>query len=404
MKAWNLFVTFLACLVLLVGTFHTGVAQEGGPESNIQMGDAKTIAPGAIGVQGRLTNAAGVPLNGTYSFTLSLYETVDAVDSLCYDNVDITVTDGLFSGYMDYCWDNLTGQKVWLGIKVEGDPELTPRQVIYPVPYAITLVPRAQMIATTDRVLTLSTSHATGTTLMVDESATSGVNYAVSASSHSASGFAGYFYNYSSGTAVAGISVGGPGVTANSLGTALVATSATGSSVSLEGTGKLTSTAESSIWISGNDARPYGAGDTTTVNSDSIGGAYIRKGAAAGTKNIVLPITIPGPLYGQNVKVTGLDIYWQGSTEFDAIMVVLMRRQTGVCPSCYVTIIDSRPAGGLICDASNHSTGCVSHYDLASNNILTSTSGILYLTLELAFNSDTSWIDLGGIRLTLEHK
>ena len=403
MKAWNLVVTVLACLILLVGNFNPGVAQEGTPEDTLQVADPKAIAPGAIGVQGRLTNAAGVPLNGIYTFTLSLYETVDAVSSLCYDVVDMTVTNGLFSGYIDHCYDHISGQKLWLGISVEGDPEMTPRQVIFPVPYALTLVPRAQVIATTDRVLTLSTSHTTGTTLSVEETAASGVNYAISAVSHSPGGVAGYFYNYSSGTALAATSVGGPAVTANSLGTSMIATSATGSSISLEGTGKLTSTAKSSIWISGNDVRPYLQTESTNISLDSIGGAFIRRGATAGNKNVMLPITIPGPLYGQDVKVTGMDIYWQADTDFDAIMVVLMRRQTGACPTCYVNILDSRPVGGIGCENSANPNGCVTHYNLTSNNIISDSSGILYLTLELAFNSDTSWIDLGGIRLTLEH-
>jgi len=404
MKAWNLVVTVLACLILLVGNFNPGVAQDGTIGDTLQVDDPKTIAPGAIGVQGRLTNAAGVPLSGEYSIDFSLYETEDAVTALCADANLVTVVDGLFSSYIDYCYDDITGQKLWLGIQVEGDPEMTPRQVIFPVPYALTLVPRAQVIATTDRVLTLSTSHTTGTTLMVDETAASGVNYAISAASHSPDGFAGYFYNYSSGTAVAGFSIGGPAVTANSLGTSMIATSATGSSISLEGTGKLTSTAKSSIWISGNDVRPYLSTDTTTIGLDSVGGAFIRRGATAGNKNVMLPITIPGPLYGQDVKVTGMDIYWQADTDFDAIMVVLMRRQTGACPTCYVNILDSRPVGGIGCENSANPNGCVTHYNLTSNNIISDNSGILYLTLELAFNSDTSWIDLGGIRLTLEHQ
>jgi hypothetical protein len=184
----------------------------------------------------------------------------------------------------------------------------------------------------------------------------------------------------------------------------MIATSATGSSISLEGTGVLTSTAESSIWISGNDVRPYGSTDTTLIAADSIGGAFIRRNAASGTRNVVLPITLPGPLYGQDVTLTGLDIYWQADTDFDAIMVVLMRRQNGgTCPTCYLNILDSRPAGGISCENSVHPNGCVSHYDLTNYNVITDSSGILYLTLELAFNSDTSWIDLGGIRLTLQH-
>ena len=54
MKTWNLVVTVLACLILLVGNFNSGVAQEGDTQDTLQVEDSKTIAPGAIGVQGRL--------------------------------------------------------------------------------------------------------------------------------------------------------------------------------------------------------------------------------------------------------------------------------------------------------------------------------------------------------------
>ena len=40
---------------------------------------------------------------------------------------------------------------------------------------------------------------------------------------------------------------------------------------------------------------------------------------------------------------------------------------------------------------------------LTSNNVLTADSGILYLTLELAFSGSTTWVEIGGVRLTLEH-
>ena len=43
------------------------------------------------------------------------------------------------------------------------------------------------------------------------------------------------------------------------------------------------------------------------------------------------------------------------------------------------------------------------HYDPTSNNVLTADSGILYLTLELAFSGSTTWVEIGGVRLTLEH-
>ena len=123
--------------------------------------------------------------------------------------------------------------------------------------------------------------------------------------------------------------------------------------------------------------------------------------SSAGDKNVVLPITVPGELYGQDVRVTGLDIYWVGETSFDAISVVLMRRQVGVCPTCYVAILND--GVDHTCDISNNATGCTQSYTLSANNTLSSASGVLYLTLQLAFNSTTSYIELGGVRLTLEH-
>lgn len=120
----------------------------------------------------------------------------------------------------------------------------------------------------------------------------------------------------------------------------------------------------------------------------------------------MLPITVPGPLYGQDVTISDLDIYWKGETEFDAISAVIMRRQTGVCSSasCYDDIIFDVGGAGFTCqDGVVPEEGCTVHYDATSNNVLTTDSGILYLTLGLNFNSDTSWINIGGVRLTLEH-
>jgi hypothetical protein len=176
--------------------------------------------------------------------------------------------------------------------------------------------------------------------------------------------------------------------------------SATGVALALEGTGRLTSTAKSYVWISGSDVRAYNQADTTVINMDSIGGAKITSGSA-GDKNVVLPITVPGELYGQDVRVTGVDIYWVGETSFDAISVVLMRRQVGVCPTCYVNLVND--GVDHVCDISNNATGCTQSYTISTNNTLSASSGVLYLTLQLAFNSTSSYIELGGVRLTLEH-
>jgi hypothetical protein len=103
------------------------------------------------------------------------------------------------------------------------------------------------------------------------------------------------------------------------------------------------------------------------------------------------------------VRITDLDLYWVGATQFDVISAVLMRRQTGVCPtaSCYVNILfDSTDH---VCEVATDPTGCTLHYDLTTNNVVSSSAGVIYLTIELGFNGPASPIDFGGARLTLEY-
>jgi hypothetical protein len=377
---------------------------------------AQTIAPGAIPVQGRLTDANGVALNGVYTTTFRLYDAADAVIAICADERPVTVVNGLFSDYIDHCYDDIVGQKLWLGVQVLSDAEMLPRQVILTVPYALSLVPGAVISHSSGTILTLHSTDSNGEGLQTDVTGTtgkaleaiskagSGENYGVYATNNSPAGYAGYFYNGSSGTGVWAMSLAGTALQANSLGTAIRATSGTGAALAAEGTGRITSTAKSYVWISGNGVHTYSMSDTTRIDLDSIGGAKVYRNGGSGTRNVMLPITIMGPLYGQDVRITALDIYWAGDTEFDGITAVLLRRQTGVCPTCYASIIFDNPIVGLTCEDAANLTGCTRHYDTTTNNVLTSGSGVLYLTLEMTFNSNTSWIEIGGVRLTLEHK
>ena len=157
MKAKWIFVMLLVAALLLPLSGWTQA--QGVPPS----GDAPAapeavgaIAPGAIPIQGKLTDASGRALpDGNYQVTFRLYETETGGTALCADSNTVAVQDGLFSSYVDYCYNHLHGQKVWLAVEVEGDGEMTPRQPIYAVPYALSLVPGAVISYTTDRVLTV---------------------------------------------------------------------------------------------------------------------------------------------------------------------------------------------------------------------------------------------------------
>ena len=207
-------VTLAALLTLAIFTQLTQ-AQGPGPEpaaATAPQGVA-AIAPGAIPIQGRLTNAAGSSLNGAYTITFSLYDTMTGTTALCGDTRVVTVTNGLFSDYMDGCYNDITGQRLWLGVKVESDSEMTPRQLVMPVPYAITLVPKAEIsgtVGSNDAILDIDNYGTNGKGLRAEAQATTGVNYGVVGAAKSPDGYGGYFYNTGNGIGLYG--QGTPGV------------------------------------------------------------------------------------------------------------------------------------------------------------------------------------------------
>ena len=340
-----------------------------------------------IPIQGRLTDQNGTPLNGSYQITFRLYDVFVNGSPLCEDVQDVSVENGLFLEYINMLnCDAIDGRQLYLGIQVESDHEMIARSFIDNVPYAWSLRPGAVISGTVGpgAILHIENWDPNGRGLRAYVMSPTGTNYAVIGGSVSPNAYGGYFYN-------------------NSGGIGLYSSSTSGTAIIAAGTGIIKSSANSYVWVSGNGLHKYLGTDTTIIDLDSIGGAKIKRGGPSGTRNVMLPITITGPLYGQPVKLTGLDIYFQTDSDLDVITAVLLRRQTGVCStsSCYVNILYNTSDYG--CEDSAFPTGCTQHFDLTTNNIITDGSGIVYLTIELAFSGDTTWIDIGGIRLTLEH-
>jgi hypothetical protein len=96
-----------------------------------------------VPIQGRLTDTGGNALNGNYSITANIYDAASGGTVICSYSGTASVTNGLFVVNM-LCYNQMiTGQSLYLGVKVGSDAEMTPRQPIYPVPYAITVAPGA---------------------------------------------------------------------------------------------------------------------------------------------------------------------------------------------------------------------------------------------------------------------
>lgn len=354
-----------------------GRAQAPEPPRGLQSPELPQVTSNFIPVQGRLTDASGIPLDGDYQLTFRLYDTSSSVTALCEDTRVATVEQGLFQTYMLATGCSIDGRQLYLGIEVGEDGEMSPRRYIDNVPYAWSLRPGALISGTlgNNAIVDIENWGIEGRGLRAYAMAESGENYGVVGASRSPDGFGGYFYN----------------------------NSADGAALKAGGTGIIQSVAPSYLWISGNGVRPYNQNDSTIIDMNNHGGADIRRGATIGSKNVMLPITIPGTLYGQEAKITALDLYWSGETQFDAITAILLRRQTGVCTEseCFESLLHD--SATHTCDNDVEPTGCTLHFDLNTNNVLSANSGVLYLTIELAFNGEASPIDFGGARLTLEY-
>jgi hypothetical protein len=96
--------------------------------------------------QGTLTDSSGNPLTGTYTMTFRWYDVASGGTAIGTEIQDVPVKNGLFTTTLQTSSQYVDGTAYWLGIKVGADPEMTPRQEIRPVPYALSLRPGARII------------------------------------------------------------------------------------------------------------------------------------------------------------------------------------------------------------------------------------------------------------------
>jgi len=394
----SLTVSVAAALVMLA--LAVGLTQAQGPEPPGEISvtgtrGATTITPGAIPIQGRLTDDSGAPLaDGSYSVTFRLYESETGGNPICSDTNTVVVADGLFSSYMDYCYDDLYGQKVWLAVEVESDGEMAPRQPIHAVPYALSLRPGAVISYSNSSQMLAVRNYGSGNGIYAYSADDNGVEAVSNAGDEAAI----LGYNNNEGPGIRGTSLAGVGVYGGSFaGVGVEASSSVSAALKATGTGIIQSTAESYLWISGNNLVKAATSDTTTFSRDLYGGFKVYGGSGWATpKVVVLPVTIPGPLYGQDVTVTGLDLYYTVSADLTGVSATSMRRQNGV-DTGDVIFTDGTD---LPCTPGNQ---CEKHWDLTQNNVINDQHGILYIAFEVMFASDSDYVHIGGVRLTLEH-
>jgi hypothetical protein len=107
----------------------------------VMVGMAFADVPQLINVQGKLTNAAGEPVaDGDYNVEFAIYTVPTSRTAEWTETRTVTVADGLFSIALGevspMSLELFENEELYLGIQVEGDPEMTPRQRLTTAPYA----------------------------------------------------------------------------------------------------------------------------------------------------------------------------------------------------------------------------------------------------------------------------
>ena len=97
--------------------------------------------PTVMGYQGRLTDNVGDPVvDGTHSIVFTIYDDLLAGSSKWTETINVTTTDGFFDvllGTINPLTDTVFSEYFrYLGISVDGDPELTNRTTLVSVPFA----------------------------------------------------------------------------------------------------------------------------------------------------------------------------------------------------------------------------------------------------------------------------
>ena len=97
--------------------------------------------PMALDEQGRLFDATGAPVAGTTTFVFTLYDAPTGGNVLWSESQTVTLDGGYFSARLGettpFPANAFDGTKRYLGVAVNGDAEMTPRQATVSVPYAV---------------------------------------------------------------------------------------------------------------------------------------------------------------------------------------------------------------------------------------------------------------------------
>src|SRR5438105_2766010 len=97
--------------------------------------------PQLLTEQGRLLDKNGNPVTGTITIAFAVYDQASGGAPIWSETQNVSLDDGYFSALLGEGTALppalFNGQARYLGVKVGSDPEMTPRQTVVSVPYAV---------------------------------------------------------------------------------------------------------------------------------------------------------------------------------------------------------------------------------------------------------------------------
>lgn len=441
------YVLLIGLLLASPGSMSIGLAQEPEPQGEVDPQSGVSVAAtvsSKFSYQGVLKEN-GSPVTGRRDMTFRLYS-----DDTCTTQVgsdieksDVPVTDGLFSVNLGVTHSDFNGRGLWLEAAVAGTK--IGCQEILPVPYALSLRPGALVNGT----VTAQREDATGRlgyvellglgdTRLVgaygagdwgvhgyspedigvrgDSEGTSGVGVYGEAPKYGVMGHGDYGGHFMGAYGVYGRSgrQDGKGV----FGVA-DATSGTGYGVqgralspdgyggyfentaggaALKAAGPIESSEYSYLWIPGVQAQINTFEDGLDIQYGWSGSVALRANTT-GNYWIVIPIDVPGVLYGQDVTVINAQIYYRVENADDYIRYTRWYKNTG--PGTSDVLAEEDPTERNSTTPTSYTLAAA-----AETRVLDETAGGMAVSLGLHFDGTGSEREIlvGGVRVTLAHE
>lgn len=159
--------------------------------------------------------------------------------------------------------------------------------------------------------------------------------------------------------------------------------------------GTIKSKAVSRIFIPGGEAAVGGGATDVQLTYWGQGRVEVKTTSSGITRTVVIPIPLPAVLYGQQVRIADIRVYYKTNNSASYITETdLYREQWG---GGFYSLIENMGDRNSTSDTYYHL------YCEDTNCRLSDDEGFVSVRLQLYFNNSAHTITLGGVRVTLEH-